>query len=231
MSDRQKGSFNIQAFNNKGYAVHIAGASKFNTFTGVVSNNNSDGIVIDNGCFGNTFNGVAIHANAGRGYNWNDVTVDEPNSLIGCYVAGNGVANVKQGKDIDVGGNYLSGQTSSFQYTRAAIAATQATTMGGIADQVVMHRAGAVVGFSTYLTAAITAGTLNVRPMVNGAVKDTLRVTMTPGSNAQYGSMALNGKSVRFAAGDRIAAYFDADASFAPSGSANLSATCWVIFD
>lgn len=231
LSDTLKGTYNIQAFNNQGYAVHLAGGSKFNTFTGVVSNNASDGIVIDNGCFGNTFNGVAIHANTGRGYNWNDVTVDEPNALIGCYVAGNGVANVKQGKDIDVGGNYLTGQTSSFQYTRAAITASQATTMGGIADQVVMHRSGAIVAFSTYLTAATTAGTLNVRPMVNGAVKDTLLVNMTSGANAQYGYVSLLGKSVRFAAGDRIAAYFDADAGFLPSGTANLSATCWVVFD
>jgi len=231
LSNSHKNSFNIQAFNNKGYAVHLSGNSRFNSFNGgTVSNNNSDGIVIDVGCFGNSFNGTVIHANTGRGYNWNDVTNSEPNSLIGCYVAGNGLANVKQGKDIDIGGNYLSGQTSSFQFKRLAVNATQATTMGDISEQIVMQRAGAIVGFSTWLTSPITAGNLGVRPMVNGAVKDTLIVAMGSVTNSQYGSTALSDKSVRFTAGDRIAAYFDADAGYLPNGS-NLNATCWVIFD
>ena len=226
-------TFQTMHYNCGGYAIHVAGGSHHNTFTGTANSNWSDGVVVEDGCYSNIFNGMVVQGNGGKGFNCLN-TSGEPNIIDGCYIAGNTGGNVFQTNDTKSGGNLLFGQTTALAFGKNGVAASGAGAMlaGGLSGTTyVMPRSGAIVGFSLSLSATVTSGTLSARPQIASGVKDTLRVQLTSGGTPQYGYANLLNKSIPFAAGAWIGVYWDGDSGLLPTGTGNAVATVWVVLD
>jgi hypothetical protein len=82
-------------------------------------------------------------------------------------------------------------------------------------DNVPAMRAGSIVGLSTRLTEAVTAGTLTVAVTINGAV-GTLAVVSTSGSNPSGGQATQATGVDTYVAGDLIGVQLTTDAGFLP---------------
>ncbi len=82
-------------------------------------------------------------------------------------------------------------------------------------DTIKMMRSGSVVGLSTRLTEAVTAGTATVRLTINGAA-GTLNVVHTAGSNPTGGQSTQRAGIDRFVAGGLIGLSITTDAGFLP---------------
>jgi hypothetical protein len=88
--------------------------------------------------------------------------------------------------------------------------------------------AGALISISVALTDTRSAGTMLIRPLINGTADDDLRVSID-GTNTQYvfGNAQIGSVPV-VAAGDRIRVFYDTDASWNTTGAPNtvdISAT------
>jgi len=82
-------------------------------------------------------------------------------------------------------------------------------------DSIKMMRAGSVVGLSTRLTEAITAGSLTVKLTKNG-VAGTLQVVHTSGGNPSGGQTVQAAGIDTYVAGDLIAVQLTTNAGFLP---------------
>lgn len=91
----------------------------------------------------------------------------------------------------------------------------------------VMPFAGEIVAVSYVLSANKTAGTLSIGPTVGGTERTAL--TLSAANGVASGRKIVKRASSTFAAGAEIGAEITTDGAFAPTGSADLSVTVWVI--
>lgn len=82
-------------------------------------------------------------------------------------------------------------------------------------DTIKMIRAGSIVGLSTRLTDAVSAGTATVKATING-VASTLSVVSTNASNQSGGQSAQAPGIDTYVAGDELGMQITTDGSFAP---------------
>lgn len=215
----------IQAYSSTTDGVWITNGSQKNNFAALQCvSNGSDCVQIDNGSWGNSFTGTAAWNNTGKAFNFNDTTADEPNTVTAAYDRGNGVASTFQAKDVVTGGNYNAGRSATYIYYRQnwpdGFAAADISAVPNTDSQVfVVPHAGSLTSITVALNDTRVAGTLSIRPKVNGAVKDSLRVQID-GTNTQYIYLEVTPGTVPVAAGDRIGVYVDSDVAWDTTGAA-----------
>jgi hypothetical protein len=221
---------NLTAFGCKAAGLLLLQDCTLNTFNACTFNNNATyGINIANSNNSlNVFNGCFASGNTTGAYRFLDTTAGSPNYWLNGITSG---AVTVQPKDIKQGGNASGGVTFSLTYQREnLIDGASSGDLNFSANQTVFVApfAGALVSISVALTDTRTAGTLNIRPLINGVSDDDLRVSID-GTNTQYvvGNAGVGSVPV-VAAGDLIRVFYDTDASWNTTGGAgtvDISAT------
>jgi hypothetical protein len=232
VDSRYNSFIGLQAYGCSSYGVQLELLSKWNTFTGgTIRNNGAAGAFIDAGDnFGNSFVNVTNIDNAGSvSYDFDDASTT-PNMIEGGY---NQTISV-QPKDIVRGGNNSLGRTLTLPFFRQNIAdGAGATNAYFTPDQINFYcpYTGSLVGLSISLNDTRAAGALNVRPTVNGAVKDALLAQINAGA-PQYAVAYVANGTVPVTAGQTIAVYYDTDAGWDTTGGAGtVDMSVTLIFD
>lgn len=215
----------LQAFSSTSDGVWLLTGSQKNCFVGLQSvSNGGDGVQIDNGAWGNVLVGPVCWNNTGKGFNFADTTVDEPNIVSNPYDRGNGSASTFQSKDVVTGGTYNAGREMTYGFFKTnAPDGLAGADLGAMPNTDVVSyvapRAGSLTSIAIALNDTRAAGTLSIRPKVNGAVKDLLRIQID-GTNPQYMYLEVTPGTIPVAAGDRIGAFYDTDAAWDTTGAA-----------
>lgn len=220
---------NLTCFGNKAAGLLLLQDCTNNTFNGCTFNNNATyGVNIPNSNnYLNIFNGCFSFGNTTGAYRFLDTTAGSPNYWLNGIISG---AITVQPKDIKQGGNASGGTTFALTYQREnLIDGASSGDLNLSANQTVFvaPRAGALISISVALTDTRSAGTLNIRPLINGVADDDLRVQID-GTNTQYVYKNESIGNVLFAAGDLIRVFYDTDASWNTTGGAgtvDISAT------
>lgn len=100
-------------------------------------------------------------------------------------------------------------------------AAGTLNTIGTVAEDYYMPRAGSIIGFSFALNATMTTGTLSFQPMINGSLCPDFGSGMYIGCNRQRGYITQEaGKPLySFTAGQRLAVKWNKVGSDAINGT------------
>tara|TARA_R110000787_G_scaffold3657_1_gene14211 strand:- start:16 stop:1578 length:1563 start_codon:yes stop_codon:yes gene_type:complete len=220
---------NLTAFGNKAAGLYLLQDCTSNTFNGCTFNNNTSyGVNIANSNNNlNVFNACFASGNTTGALNFLDTTAASPNYWLNGIISG---AITVQPKDIKQGGNASGGTTFALTYQRENL--VDGASSGDLnlsANQTVFVApvAGALISISVALTDTRSAGTLNIRPLINGVADDDLRVQID-GTNTQYVYKNESIGNVLVAAGDLIRVFYDTDASWNTTGGAgtvDISAT------
>jgi hypothetical protein len=221
---------NLTCFGNKASGLLLLQDCTLNTFNACTFNNNASyGVNIANSSNSlNVFNGCFTSGNTTGALNFLDTTAASPNYWLNGITSG---AVTVQPKDIKQGGNASGGVPISLTYQRENLAdGASSGDLNFAPNQTsfVAPFAGALVAISVALTDTRVAGTLFIRPLINGVADDDLRVSID-GTNTQYvfGNAGIGSVPV-VAAGDLIRLFYDTDASWDTTGGAgtvDISAT------
>uniref|UniRef100_A0A6M3IPE9 Putative pectate lyase n=1 Tax=viral metagenome TaxID=1070528 RepID=A0A6M3IPE9_9ZZZZ len=230
----------ISAYNCTGHGILLGTTSTGNTFSAIsVVSNTLNGIYVDTGCYGNSFTGVTANGNAETGLTFADTTAQTPNYLMNGYLSGNTVAQITtQSKDLVIGTAGLHGITSQLTFYRANLADGTAAAQfyvstGSGNTEYVTPQGGSVIAISVALNDSRSAGSLDVRPAVNGVSDDDLKLTIDD-DPIQYNHTSVLKGIVPFVAGDRIGWNYDTDAAWATKGaggSVDAVGNIWLIFN
>jgi hypothetical protein len=221
---------NLTAYGCKAAGLLLLQDCTSNTFMGCTFNNNATyGVNIPNSNNNlNVFNGCFSQNNTVGAYRFLDTTAGLPNYWLNGIASG---AITIQPKDIKQGGNASGGTTFSLTYEKQNLPDGAASgNLDFSTNQIsfVAPRSGALISISVALTDTRVAGTLFVRPLINGVADDDLRVQIDA-TNTQYvvGNVGIGSVPV-VAAGDLIRVFYDTDASWDTTGGAgtvDISAT------
>jgi hypothetical protein len=224
---------NLTAYGCKAAGLLLLQDCTSNTFNACTFNNNATygvNIANSNNNF-NVFNGCFTSANTTGALNFLDTTAGSPNWWLNSITSG---AITVQTKDIKQGGNASGGKTFSLTYQKQNLPDGAASSnLDFTTGQTVFIApvAGALIAISVALTDTRTAGTLAIRPLINGVADDDLRVLINA-TNTQYvyGNASIGDVPV-VAAGDRIQIFYDTDASWDTTGGAGtVDITATVVF-
>jgi hypothetical protein len=98
-------------------------------------------------------------------------------------------------------------------------------------DEIKMMRPGSIVGISSRLTTAVTAGTVQVDATINGVIVPAAALNVTMGV-ASTGGQTLAAPGVApYVAGDLIGIKFTTSVGFTPDATANLEAWLEILED
>jgi hypothetical protein len=221
---------NLTAYGCKAAGLLMLQDCTLNTFNGCTFNNNTTyGVIISNSSNSlNVFNGCLTSGNTTGALNFLDTTAGSPNYWLNGITSGTVTI---QSKDIKQGGNASGGVTFSLTYEKQNLpdgAASSNLDFSTNQTAFVAPFAGALISISVALNDTRTAGTLAIRPLINGVADDDLRV-LIDGTNTQYvyGNAGIGSVPV-VAAGDLIQVFYDTDASWNTTGGAgtvDISAT------
>lgn len=221
---------NLTAYGCKAAGMLLLQDCTRNTFNACTFNNNTSyGVIISNSNNSlNMFNGCLTSGNTTGALNFLDTTAGSPNYWLNGITSGTVTI---QSKDIKQGGNASGGVPISLTYQRENLidgASSGDLNFAPNQTSFVAPFAGALVAISVALTDTRTAGTLAIRPLINGVADDDLRV-LIDGTNTQYvyGNAGIGSVPV-VAAGDLIRLFYDTDASWNTTGGAgtvDISAT------
>jgi hypothetical protein len=221
---------NLTAYGCKASGLLLLQDCTLNTFNACTFNTNASyGVNIPNSNNSlNVFNGCLTSGNTTGALNFLDTTAGSPNYWLNGITSGTVTV---QPKDIKQGGNASGGVTFSLSYEKQNLpdgAASGSLDFSTNQTSFVAPFAGALISISVALTDTRTAGTLAIRPLINGVADDDLRVLIN-GTNTQYVfGNASTGSVPVVAAGDRIQVFYDTDASWDTTGGAgtvDISAT------
>lgn len=221
---------NLTCFGNKASGVLLLQGCTLNTFNACTFNNNTSyGVNIANSNNSlNVFNGCVTTGNTAGALNFLDTTAGSPNYWLNGITSG---AVTVQPKDIKQGGNASGGVTFSLTYQKENLPDGMASSNLDFSTGQVSFVApfsGSLVSISVALTDTRTAGTLSIRPTINGVADDDLLVSID-GTNTQYvvGNAGIGSVPV-ISAGDLINVFYDTDALWDTTGGAgtvDISAT------
>jgi hypothetical protein len=213
---------NVQAFNCLGGGFILLQNSHDNQFSScIIKDSTGYGIFIPNSSnYKNSFNNCIISDSTIQDIYWLDATVLVPNYLQNSLAT----TITVQTKDIVSGGSTNGGKTLSLPYFKQNIAdgfsAGDAFFVPNT-DQTIFYSPynGSLIAISLALNDTRTAGTLYLRPLINGTADDDLRVAIDA-TNTQYVSLIAPVGKVPVTAGQRIGIYYDTDASWNTTGGA-----------
>jgi hypothetical protein len=221
---------NLTAYGCKAAGLLMLQDCTLNTFNGCTFNTNASygvNIANSNNNF-NVFNGCFTSGNTTGALNFLDTTAGSPNYWLNGITSGTVTI---QSKDIKQGGNASGGQTFSLTYEKQNLpdgAASSNLDFSTNQTSFVAPFAGALIAISVALSDTRSAGTLNIRPLINSVADDDLLAVINA-TNTQYiYANASIGSVPVVAAGDLIQVFYDTDASWNTTGGAgtvDISAT------
>ena len=214
---------NLTTYNCKASGILFLQNVILNKFNGCTFNNNvSYGVSIANSNnYSNIFDNCSTANNTAGALNFLDTTAASPNFWLNSIASG---AVTVQTKDIKQGGNASGGKTFSLTYEKQNLpdgAASSSLDFSTNQVSFVAPMAGALIAISVALTDTRVAGTLNIRPLINGVADDDLLVSIN-GTNTQYvyRNTAIGAVPI-VAAGNLISLFYDTDASWDTTGGAS----------
>jgi hypothetical protein len=220
---------NLTTFGCKAAGLLLLQDCTTNTFNACTFNNNASyGVNIANSNNSlNIFNNCFSQNNTTSALNFLDTTANSPNYWLNSIVSG---AVTIQTKDIKQGGNASGGKTFSLTYQKQNLPdGFGASNLDFTTGQTVFVApfAGVLLSISIALNDTRTAGTLSIRPTINGTADDDL-LALIDATNTQYAYANVSLGQVSVSAGDLIRVFYDTDASWNTTGGAgtvDLTAT------
>lgn len=212
---------NLTCFGNKAAGLLLLQDCTTNTFNSCTFNNNATyGVNIPNSNnYFNIFNGCYSQNNTTGAIRFADTTAGSPNYWLNSFAAG---ATTIELKDIKQGGNASGGTTFALTYQKQDLPdGVASSNLDFTTGQTVFVApiSGSLVSISVALNDTRVAGTLLVRPTINGSADDDLRAQID-GVNTQYAYVNVSTGIVPIVAGDLIRVFYDTDAGWDTSGGA-----------